>query len=36
MEIFKLLVKDNIMTLDRKKNKIQEYLNQRRFHNSLN
>jgi len=36
IEIFKLLVKDNIMTLDRKKNKIQKYLNQRRFHNSLN
>lgn len=36
MEIFKLLVKDNIMTLDRKKNKILEYLNQTRFHNRLN
>ncbi len=36
IEIFKLLVKDNIMTLDRKKDKILQYLNQRRFHNSLN
>ncbi len=36
MEIFKLLVKDNIMTLDRKKNKIIKYLNQPRFHNLLN
>tara|TARA_Y100000389_G_C17307254_1_gene436060 strand:+ start:62 stop:862 length:801 start_codon:yes stop_codon:yes gene_type:complete len=36
MEIFKMLIKDNIMTLDRKKNKIIKYLSQRRFHNILN
>ena len=31
IDIFKLLVKNNIMTLDRKKNRILEYLNQERL-----